>query len=191
MCKHIHAVAYLGIHVTTVEEADTEPGVEMPSTTLEATGFTLDDEPQSLLDDIRQGIEVGMEKTQPNSEDNICLTISGLNKSLSRKKLTSSSSSLVLKYRTKAQEVLDSVPDETSPKPRVIPHNKKMEKQPRYFPPQKTPWFWSHAWQTSHQLGAAAHHAGPCSQVSSYRRSSIRSAPCGCSEHVCAGPQGA
>ncbi|KAM7301533.1 uncharacterized protein ISCGN_017052 [Ixodes scapularis] len=188
MCKHIHAVAYLGLHVTTVEEADTEPGVEMPSTTREATGFTLDDEPQSLLDDIRQGIEVGMEKTQPNSEDNICLTISGLNKSLSRKKLTSS---LVLKYRTKAQEVLDSVPDETSPKPRVIPHNKKMEKQPRYFPPKKTPWFWSHAWQTSHQLGAAAHHVGPCSQVSSYGRSSIRSAPCGCSEHVFAGPQGA
>ncbi|XP_042145898.1 uncharacterized protein LOC121835560 [Ixodes scapularis] len=77
-----------------------------------------------------------MKKTQPNSEDNICLAMSGLNKSLSRKKLTSSSSSLVLKYRTKAQ-VLDSAPDETSPKPRVVPHNKKMEEQPRCFPTKK------------------------------------------------------
>ncbi|CAN7943888.1 unnamed protein product [Ixodes pacificus] len=137
MCKHIHAVAYLELHATTVEEADTEPDVEMPSTTREATGFTLDDEPQSLLDDIRQSIEVGMQTTQPNSEDEIRLALSGLNESLSRKKLTSSSSSLVLKYLTKAQEVLDSAPDETSLEPRVIPHNKKMEKQARYFPTKK------------------------------------------------------
>ncbi|KAM7314725.1 uncharacterized protein ISCGN_004509 [Ixodes scapularis] len=143
MCKHIHAVAYLGLHATTVEEVDTEPDVEMPSTTREATGFTLDDEPQTLLDDIRQSIEVGMQKTQPNS-DKIRLALSGVNKSLPRKKLTSSSSSLVLKYLTKIQEVLDSAPDdetspsdETSLKPRVIPHNKKMEKQARYFPTKK------------------------------------------------------
>ncbi|KAM7281171.1 uncharacterized protein ISCGN_006163, partial [Ixodes scapularis] len=40
MCKHIHAVAYLGLHVTTVKEVDIKPGVKMPVTSCEATGFT-------------------------------------------------------------------------------------------------------------------------------------------------------
>ncbi|KAM7301537.1 uncharacterized protein ISCGN_017056 [Ixodes scapularis] len=39
MCKHIHAVAYLGIHVTTVEEADTEPGSIIMYLDLETGGL--------------------------------------------------------------------------------------------------------------------------------------------------------
>ncbi|XP_040076319.1 uncharacterized protein LOC120848424 [Ixodes scapularis] len=137
ICKHIHAVAYLERRATTVEEVETQPDM-VPSTSCNAAGSTLVDEPQSLLDNIRHSVEISMQKSEPDSEDEVRLALNALNESLSRKKLISASSrAMVVEYLAKAKELVDSAPDASCLKPKVVPHNKKMEKQPRYISTKK------------------------------------------------------
>ncbi|CAN7947852.1 unnamed protein product [Ixodes hexagonus] len=141
ICKHIHSVAYLELHATAVEEVDTEPPAShdgmLPSTSRDAPGSALDDESHSLLNDIRHKVELSMQKSQQDSVHEVDLAMNALRETLSRKEL-SSSCAFVVDRLGKLREEFESLPDKSpSAKPKVIPHNKKMEKQPRYISKKK------------------------------------------------------